>query len=77
LLNDDSAPHSFDRAVENRNKSVTGGFDEPSVMPHNAGLYEVTLDPLHAKMRSFFIDLHEAAVARDIASDNRSKTTRR
>src|SRR5437588_7375633 len=69
--------HSFDGAVENRNKSVTRGFDQPSVMPHNAGLYEVTLDPLHAKMRSFFIDLHKAAVARDIASDDRSKTTRR
>jgi hypothetical protein len=77
LLDDDSAPHSFDRTVENRNKSVTSGFDEPSVMPHNAGLYEVTLDPLHAKMRSFFIDLHETAVARNIASDNRSKTARR
>ena len=77
LLDDDAASHSFDGAVENRNKSVTRGFDQPSVMPHNAGLYEVTLDPLHAKMRSFFIDLHEAAVARDIASDNRSKTTRR
>jgi len=77
LLDDDAAPHSFDRTVENRNKSVASGFDEPSVMPHNAGLYEVTLDPLYAKMRSFFIDLHEAAVARDIASDNRSKPARR
>jgi hypothetical protein len=77
LLDDDTAPHSFDRAVENRNKSVTGGFDEPSVMPNDAGLDEVTLDPLHAKMRSFFIDLHQAAVARDIASNNRSKTPRR
>jgi hypothetical protein len=77
LLDDDTAPHSFDRTVENRNKSVTSGFDEPSVMSHNAGLYEVTLDPLHAKMRSFLIDLHEAAVARDIASDNRGKTARR
>jgi hypothetical protein len=77
LLDDDTAPHSFDGTVENRDKSVTSGFDEPSVMPHYAGLYEVTLDPLHAKMRSFFIDLHEAAVARDIASDNRSKTARR
>jgi hypothetical protein len=77
LLDNDTASNSFDRAVENRNKSVTGGFDEPSVMPDNAGLYEVTLEPLHAKVRSFLIDLHEAAVARDIAGDNRSKTPRR
>jgi hypothetical protein len=46
-------------------------------MPDNAGLYQVTLDPLHAKMRSFFIELHEAAVARDVAGDNRSQTARR
>jgi hypothetical protein len=77
LLDNDTAPNSFDRTVENRNKSVTSGFDEPSVMPDDAGLDEVTLDPLHAKMRSFLIDLHEAAVACDIAGDNRSKTARR
>jgi hypothetical protein len=77
LLDDDTAPHRFDRTVENRDKSVTGGFDESSVVPHNAGLYEFALDPLYATMRAFFIDLHEAAVARDIASDNRSKTPRR
>jgi hypothetical protein len=77
LLDDDTASNSFDRTVENRNKSVTGGFDESSVMTQNAGLDEVTLEPLHAKMRSFLIDLHEAAVACDIAGDNRSKTARR
>jgi len=77
LLDDDTASHSFDRTVENRNKSVTGGFDEPAVMSHDAGLYEVTLDPPDAKMRSFFIDLHEAAVARDVAGNNRRKTARR
>ena len=68
LLDDDAAPHGFDRTIENRNKSVAGGFDEPSVMPCNAGLYEVALDPLHANVRSFFIDFHEPAVARDIAT---------
>ena len=46
-------------------------------MSDNARLYELTLDPLHAKMRSFFIELHEAAVASDIAGNNRSKTARR
>jgi hypothetical protein len=77
LLDDDTASNSFDRTVENRNKSVTSGFDEPSVMPDNARLDEVALKPLDAKMRSFLIDLHEAAVARDITGDNRSETARR
>jgi hypothetical protein len=43
----------------------------------NTGLYEVALDPFHTAVRSFFIDLHETAVASDIASDNRGKTARR
>ena len=46
-------------------------------MSDDAGLYEVTLDPLDAKMRSLFVELHEAAVAGDIAGNNRSKTARR
>ena len=43
---------------------------------HDAGLDEVALDPFHTAVRSFFIDLHEAAVAGDIARDNRGKTAR-
>src|SRR4030088_3411928 len=38
LLDNDAAAHRFDRTVENRNKTVAGGFDEPSVVPCNAGL---------------------------------------
>src|SRR5229473_1677446 len=38
LLDDDAAPHGFDRAVENRDKTVAGGFDELSVVLCNAGL---------------------------------------
>src|ERR1700687_5041437 len=76
LLDDDAAPHGFDGTVKNCNKTVAGSFDESSVVFCNAGLDEVALDPLHATVRSFFIDSHQAAVARDIASDNRSKTTR-
>jgi hypothetical protein len=76
LLDDDAASHGFDGTIKDRNKTVAGGFDEPSVMLCNAGLYEVALDPLDATVRSFLIDLHQAAVARDIARDNRSKTTR-
>ncbi len=76
LLDDDAAPHGLDRTIESRNKTVAGGFDKPSVMPCNAGFDEAALDPLHATVRSFFIDFHQPAVARDIANDNRSKTSR-
>src|SRR6266700_5435233 len=77
LLDDDAAPHGFDGTVENRNKTVAGGFDELSVVSSNAGLDQAALDPLHATVRSFFIDFHQPAVARDIASDDRSKAPRR
>jgi hypothetical protein len=43
----------------------------------DARLDKAALDPLHATVRSFFIDFHQAAVARDIASHYCSKTPRR
>jgi len=76
LLNDNAAPHCFDRTVENRNKTVACGFDQPAVVSCDAGLDQAALDPLHAAVRSFFIDFHQAAVARDVAGDNRGKTAR-
>ncbi|MGH9808943.1 MAG: hypothetical protein ACRD9W_17120, partial [Terriglobia bacterium] len=75
-MDDDAAPHGFDRTVEDRNKTVAGGFDKSSTVPCYAGLDEAALDPLHATVRSFFIDLHQPAVARDIARNDRSKTPR-
>jgi len=76
LLNDDTASHGFDRTVENRDKTVAVGFDEPSMVLGNARLDEIALDPLDATVRSFFIEFHQAAVASDIASDNRHQTAR-
>ena len=73
LLNDDTAPDGFDGTIENSKKSIAGGFDEFAVVFRDAGLDEVTLDPLHAPVRSLFVDLHEAAVAGDIAGYNRGK----
>jgi len=58
LLDNNGAPHGFDWTIENGDKTVAGGFDEPSVVFCNAGLYEVALDPLDAIVRSFLIDLH-------------------
>jgi hypothetical protein len=36
----------------------------------------LTLDPFYTAVRSFLIDLHEAAVTADIAGDNRGKAAR-
>ncbi len=77
LLDDDAAADGFDGAVENRNKAVAGGFDQPAVVFGDAGLEEIALDPLDAVVRSFFVELHQAAVAGDIACHDRRKTARR
>ena len=58
LLDHDAAPDRFDGTVENRDKAVTGGLDQPSVVLGNAGLYKIPLDPLNAIVRSFFIGFH-------------------
>jgi hypothetical protein len=38
LLDDDAAAHGLDRTVEDRDETVAGGFDEPSMVLCNAGL---------------------------------------
>jgi hypothetical protein len=76
LLDDDAAPDGFDGTVENCDKAVPRSLNQFPVVFDYAGLDEVALDPLDATVRSFLIDLHQAAVACDIARDNRSKTTR-
>src|ERR1700747_806393 len=55
LLDDNAAPDGFDRAIEGRNESVAGGFDEPAVVLENARLYQIALDPSDARMRSFLV----------------------
>src|SRR5262249_34870974 len=57
--------------------TVTSRFDEPSIVFCNAGLNKVALDSLDARMRTLFIQFHEAAVAYNIACDDRGETTRR
>src|ERR1700748_259821 len=76
LLDDDTASHRFDGAVENCQKAVAGRFDKLTVVLDDGRLYEVAHDPFHTLVRSFLIDLHETAVASDIACDNRGKTAR-
>jgi hypothetical protein len=76
LLDHDATSHGLDRAVENRDKAVAGRFDQPPVMLGNAGLDQVALDSLDAPMRALLIELHEAAVACDIAGNDRGKAAR-
>jgi hypothetical protein len=58
LPDENAASRGCDGAVENRNKSIAGGFDQPSVVLQNTGSYEFALDTLYSTVRSFFIDLH-------------------
>ncbi len=58
LLNDNSDSYGFNRTIKDSNEAVAGGLDEPSVVLRNAGLNEVSLDPLDASVRPFFVELH-------------------
>jgi hypothetical protein len=73
LLDDDAATHGFDRTVEDRKETVAGRLDEPPVVFGNAGLNQIALDSLHARMRALLVELHEAAVTGDVTGDDRSK----
>jgi hypothetical protein len=44
LPDENAASRGCDGAVENRNKSIAGGFDQPSVVLQNTGSYEFALD---------------------------------
>ena len=77
LLDDDAAPDGFDGTIENRDETVARGFNKLAVMFDDAGFDEVALDPLDAVVRPFLVDLHQAAVAGDIACDDRRKAARR
>jgi hypothetical protein len=44
LPDENAASRGCDGAVENSNKSIAGGFDQPSVVLQNTGSYEFALD---------------------------------
>ena len=77
LLDDDAAPDGFDGTVENCDEAVACGLNKLAVVFFDAGFDEVTLDPLDAIMRAFLVDLHQPAVAEDIACYDRGKTAGR
>jgi hypothetical protein len=76
LLNHDAAADGFDRTIENRNEPVAGGFNKSAVMFYDAGFDEIALDTLDTVVRAFFVDLHQAAVAGDIACYDGRKAAR-
>ncbi|XSC48575.1 hypothetical protein ACF1BQ_024045 [Bradyrhizobium sp. RDT10] len=77
MLNHDAAADGLDGTIENRNEPVAGGFNKPAVMFYDAGFDEIALDALDTVVRAFFVDLHQAAVAGDIACHDGRKAARR
>src|SRR4051812_3863450 len=76
LLNDNAAAYGLDRTAEDRDEAIPCRFNQLPVMFYDAWFDKIALNPLDAVVCAFLIDLHEAAVAGDVACDNRSETTR-
>src|SRR5258705_1786061 len=53
LPDDHAASRRFNGIIENRNKSIGRGFDQPSVVLENTGLNELALDLLYWTVRFF------------------------
>jgi hypothetical protein len=59
LLNPTLDQSIIDQAtIKDSNEAVAGSLDESSVVLRNAGLNDVSLDPLDASVRPFFVELH-------------------
>ena len=69
-MDDDSATDGFDRAVEHRQKAVTRIIDKLAVMLCESRLDEFAPLPHDACVRSFLIELHKAAISRDICRED-------
>jgi len=69
-MDDDSATDGFDRAIEHRQKAVTRIIDKLPVVLCDAWLDEFAPLPHHACVRSFLIELHKAAISRDISRED-------
>ena len=77
LLDHDAGSHGLYGTVENGDEAVACGFDEPAVVFSDGGFDELALEPLDAIVRSFLVDLHQSAVAGDIACHDGRKAPRR
>src|SRR5262249_8174821 len=77
LLNDDGAAHRFDRAVEHRQETVAGMFDQLAVMLGDGWLDQVAFLSLDSRVRAFLVHPHQTAIAGDVRREDRSETTNR
>jgi hypothetical protein len=77
LLNNDRAADGFDRTIEHRQKAVTGIFDKPSVVLRDRWFNNFAPVPLHPRVRSFFVESHQAAIASYVTSHNGCKAAGR
>ena len=69
-MDDDSATDGFDRAVEHRQKAVTRIVDKLPLVLSDTWLDELAPLPHHASVCSFLIELHKAAISRDISRED-------
>jgi hypothetical protein len=76
LLNNNGAADSFHRTIEHRQEAITSIFDKPSVVLRDRRFNNFAPVPLHARVRSFFVVSHQAAIAGYVASHDRRKATR-
>jgi hypothetical protein len=77
LLNNDGAADGFDRTIEHRQKAITGIFDKPAVVLRDRRFNNVAPVPLHPRVRSFFVESHQAAIASYVTSHDGRKAARR
>ena len=63
LLNDDATSHGFDGTVENRNKAVACGFDDPATMERNGGIDQIAAKLTQALERALFVNTGQPRIA--------------
>lgn len=63
LPDDNAASRGVSGVVENRNKSIGRGFDQPSAMLQNTRLYQSALDPLNSTALHLVVSPRWAAMA--------------
>jgi hypothetical protein len=64
------AADGFDRAVEDREKSVARTFNESSVIFDDRRVNEVASVPHHPRVRALLIHCHEPAITGDVSGQD-------
>ena len=70
LLDNNGAADGFDRAVEDREKSVARTFNESSVIFDDRRVNEVASVPHHPRVRALLIHCHEPAITGDVSGQD-------